>query len=623
MKKVRSLIVYLSVIALLMGNFFVFTPVMAQGQAGTTLTATKTATGSWTRTFGWTIEKTVTPDTWDLFNGDTGTSAYAVKLTKGSGTDEVFVEGEVCVTNGGSVATENLAILDVIQTKIDGGAFSDYFSQSLDLSANPVLDPGESYCYPYKIEFTPVADALYKNVAEITITNHSGSLGTPFGPSPKADFSLPSSPTLVNDSVTVDDTNGSPFPQTVSDSTTINYDKTFACPGDQGKHENTATIEETEQQSSASVQVNCYALEVTKDAATSLTRKYSWTIEKSADQTNLTLALGEQFLVNYQILLESTFADSDWATNGNITVHNPAPMAATINDVTDTISGVGSALVSGSTFPASLSAESDLDLTYSTDLPDASTRTNTATAILQNYDYASDGTPTASGTTDFTGTASIDFANATVTEIDKTVDVADTLQGDLGTVSAGETPKIISYSLYVGGYEVCGNYQVKNTASFVTADTLTTGDSSWTIDINVPCAGGCTLTQGYWKTHSNHGPAPFDDTWSQITPSGADSPFFLSGKTWYKVLWTAPAGNAYYQLADQYIGTKLNMLGGAYVPPSVMLAFNSATNLFNTYTPAQIGALKGNNPLRAQFIALAGILGSYNEGLIGPGHCSQ
>ena len=38
----------------------------------------KTATGSWTRTFSWTIDKSVTPETLNLFRGDTGSSQYTV-----------------------------------------------------------------------------------------------------------------------------------------------------------------------------------------------------------------------------------------------------------------------------------------------------------------------------------------------------------------------------------------------------------------------------------------------------------------------------------------------------------------------------------------------------------------
>jgi hypothetical protein len=135
------------------------------------------------------------------------------------------------------------------------------------------------------------------------------------------------------------------------------------------------------------------------------------------------------------------------------------------------------------------------------------------------------------------------------------------------------------------------------------------------------CNGGCTLTPGYWKTHSEYGPAPYDDTWAQLA-GGADTPFFLSGQSYYEVLWTSPKGNAYYILAHAYIAAELNFLNGAN-PSAAQAAFDEATSLFGTYSPAEIAALKGNNPLRANFLELATILDDYNNGIIGPGHCSD
>ena len=64
-------------------------------------------------------------------------------------------------------------------------------------------------------------------------------------------------------------------------------------------------------------------------------------------------------------------------------------------------------------------------------------------------------------------------------------------------------------------------------------------------------------------------------------------------------------------------------MNGASVPSEVQTAYNSATTLFNTYTPAQIGALRGSNATRQQFIKLAGIFGDYNSGITGPGHCDD
>jgi len=140
---------------------------------------------------------------------------------------------------------------------------------------------------------------------------------------------------------------------------------------------------------------------------------------------------------------------------------------------------------------------------------------------------------------------------------------------------------------------------------------------------SVPCDGdnGCTLTPGYWKTHSKYGPAPYDDTWALI---GEDTIFFLSGLSFYEVLWTEPSGgNAYFILAHAYIAAQLNVLNGASTPSDVATALSDATALFGLYTPEDIGALSGNDPVRKSFVKLAETLDDYNNGLSGPGHCDD
>ena len=129
---------------------------------------------------------------------------------------------------------------------------------------------------------------------------------------------------------------------------------------------------------------------------------------------------------------------------------------------------------------------------------------------------------------------------------------------------------------------------------------------------------GCTRSAGYWKTHSIYGPSHYDTTWALL---GEDSTFFLSNKTYYQVEWTPPKkGNAYYILSFAYIGTALNLLGGAD-PFDVQEAFDDATELFETYTPEYIEGLKGNHPIRKQFLDMKSTLEKYNSGMIGPGTC--
>ena len=133
----------------------------------------------------------------------------------------------------------------------------------------------------------------------------------------------------------------------------------------------------------------------------------------------------------------------------------------------------------------------------------------------------------------------------------------------------------------------------------------------------MPCAGGCSLTPGYWKTHSEFGPAPYDNTWAQL-PNGASTPFYLSGKTYYQVLWTPPQGNAYYILAHAFIAAKLNGLNGANT--SVITgALAWSETFFNTYTPSSTLS----KSLRGLALTYATQLDMYNNGYIGPGHCSE
>ncbi len=153
-------------------------------------------------------------------------------------------------------------------------------------------------------------------------------------------------------------------------------------------------------------------------------------------------------------------------------------------------------------------------------------------------------------------------------------------------------------------------------ANFITGPGLVTT----TFALDVPDTQVCTLPKGYWKTHSEYGPAPYDALWANL-PQGGDTEFFHSWKSYYEVLWTPPAGgNSYYILAHQYIAAELNILAGAS-GDAVSAEMTAAKALLETYTPAQVLAMKGNDEVKKSFTSLAGKLGEYNDGEIGPGHC--
>lgn len=610
-----------------------------QAQSGTTLVeASVTVAANVKRTFNWTISKTVSPSTFNLFVGDNATADYLISVTKDEGTDEIFFSGEVCVKNGGAVPTQDLQII-VKLTNPSGSTL--YGTNMVNVSGNPVLDSGETGCYPYTVTFSNPADAVagtYKVTADITITNHSGHLGTPFGPSPSNTATLdPSTPTeTVNDSINVQDTNGGTFPFSNSGSAT--YQRTFTC-GDGGSFPNTATIMETGQSSSATVTVNCYKLLVTKTAQTQYKTNYNWSIDKTADRENLTFQVGQEAVnVNYTVTVTPTGTNSDFIVSGVITVTNPAPMAATVNNVSDVVTatgGIGTAAIvtSSSPFPITIPANSFAEFPYTATLSAASpstTGTNTATAELQNN---------TGGTTSFTGSTTFNFANATVTEVDKCAEVTDTFAGTLGTVCVGSGPFIFTYTRAIGPYSSCGPVPpITNTATVRATDTGASSSDSWTIVVTVPC-NGCTLTIGYWKTHLGNGPQP-DRVSSKLpillgTVGGAKTVIIASANdpnplvvdatgifNFQGTTSTPDASNGINRLYAQLLAAKLNIAYGA--DPSVIATTIAAANDFlaanNSLNWASLS--RQNRNLVNSWQAA---LDAYNNGVLpgGPAHCFE
>ena len=477
----------------------------------------KDAETSFTRTNEWSIDKSVTPATWNLFKGDSGTSDYVVSVDKSVTDSDFAVEGDITVYNPAPIAASVTGVTDKI-TDDSSAVVATPSVTCEDANGNPV-----SFSTPYTLGSKQTLNCHYEadlgdtrpssallNTATATtntakLANGSGTADVVFGDTPTDEVG-PSS-------ITVDDTYanaGSPW--TFTDDGSETYDRTFTCNEDEGVHNNTATIVETEQSDSASVTVNCYNLDVTKTAVPSFIRTYDWTIDKSAVDQNgdplskLTLATGEAGQVPYEVKVNASSQDA-FSVSGTITITNPNPNAdATLTEVKDLLSpGNIAAEVdcqSLTTVPKKVgTTDGELVCTYSADLGSTkppSDLANTATATLQNYAFSSQGA-IANGTTDFSNDPPepVVFGDDPTEIIDESIDVSDTVEGSspefLGTVDAtvDTLPKTFSYSRDVGPYETCGNDTLDNTASFVTTDddndTGATGQDSWTVAIEVQC----------------------------------------------------------------------------------------------------------------------------------------
>ncbi len=342
------------------------------------------------------------------------------------------------------------------------------------------------------------------------------------------------------------------------------------------------------------------------DAKATYNRDWTWQIAKTGPKDDLTLSLGETALADYSVTVTGVSQDSNVVVNGTLAFRNMRDTDITITSAVVDITGGIQVVPTCATppgYPPVVHPGYVVNCTFSTTLPDASPRTSTFTVTASDGTVASDSVAVAFG--------------SPATETGACINVDDTLAGSLGQVCANGNPTVVTfhYSHAVGPYSTCGLYTVDNTATI----RETGASSSHTVNVNVPCVGGCTLTQGYWKTHSQLGPAPYDPAWKNIGSAEEQTTFFLSGTSWYNVFWTAPKGNPYYILAHQYMAAKLNSLDGAAATPEVSAAIAYAETFFNTYTPTATLSKTVKNAA----LANANILDQFNNGLIGPGHCSE
>lgn len=629
----KTRVIFVAGIALLVGALISTTgSAFAQGRNGTTLEASATMYGVWTRTFDWTIEKTVDVPVWNMFDGDTAKSVYTVSVEKDEGTDDTYLAGEVCVLNGGGVSTEDLAIVAEITIPPSKVVIA---TANVDVSEHPVLSPGEEYCYEYEV---PLPDAIqgenYKISANVTIMNHSGSLGDPKGPSPDASAIFPSTPDLIHDSVTVTDTNGKSWEE-VSTSEEWSYPAIFSCPSSD-MYENTATITETGESASADVTVTCYDLLVSKTAKTSFDRTYSWTVSKSADQTALTLSPSQQFTVNYTVTADASFTDSNWQVSGDIVVENPAPISAVLNNLSDILpESLAIDVDCGSVaFPYTLSADESLTCSYTASLPDATARTNTATVVLQNYAYDVEGMESTE-TSEYSGSASFDFISAETHEINETAIITDTYAEEspvvLGTLTYGvdTLPASYTYSKVVGPYDAGTTVSLPNEIVLTTETTTDNPPTDdWTVTITVPNpSAGCTLTIGYWKNHAGFGPQK--DMITALLPvwlgnvSGAKSLSVITPTMAVNILGMKTYGspsNGITKLYAQLLAAKLNIKGGANAS-AVAPTITAADSLLAAKSWTDWNGLSKTDKQNVQ--NWMSTLDKYNNGLIGPGHCSE
>jgi hypothetical protein len=352
------------------------------------------------------------------------------------------------------------------------------------------------------LPYDDVADAPTLNTATITLNSIVFSASDPI------EWTV----NVIRGSATLNDDRYPYSGEPVSDGWTSTYPDSYTCSTNLGDYiggmdldnqvSNTAEVyseSALQDSSTATTEIDCYIPLVSKTANTSFDRTWTWTIDKWADQTEITLLNGVTVTVNYTIVLDATSADSNWGIDGTITVQNPNPDSAMIVALSDVLDDGTTVVIDEATCEYSsgylmVAASSSETCEYSANPDDDSATENTATVTLNGID--------------FDATAVVDWSSATINHIDEEITVTD----DYGT--PGDTtddltwtinaltdtlPFTIEYSrmFTVADFPFCGDHYVINTASFLTNELFLSDVDSWSGLFHIPCDEGCT--PGFWQ----------------------------------------------------------------------------------------------------------------------------
>jgi hypothetical protein len=598
-----------------------------------TLDVSKTANTSFGRTFDWTVKKYVangtcaSPGTFeddtlnlDLFNGQSATVCWKIVSDRGEAQDSGFaVNGTITITNNAPIAANGVSVSDslagpVAATVDCDGVAGAPFTATVNVPAKVGSTPGTATC-SYTASPPDATDRLNTATASLAGVDYTGTALADFG-----------DPTVTDDTATLDDSRvpglpGAPVGLTGDDTST--YAEILAC-GSSRTETNTASLTEDDSldlhTDPAAVALTCHGLTVEKTANTSYTRTFDWTVKKYVasgtcaspgtfeDGTlNITLNVGQSATVCWKIVSTRGAAqDSEFAVNGTITLTNNAPIEATGVSVSDAVSALPSDIAAtvdcdgfaGAPFTTTVNVPAKAgatpgtaSCTYTANLPNAETRTNTATASLAGNNY--------------TGTAQVVFGDPT-TVIDESANLDDSrnLPGAPLALTGDDTQTY-------GESLPCGSSRTESNLATLTEDDsgqIRTDPAA----VNLTCVQpGQGCTPGFWKNHTS--------VWDNIgdpvaaaagftTTTAFNTYFSLTAvqsgfSDTFTMLDAAGAnGGGARKLARHGVSALLNEVSVNYpIPPSIDTPADDFTDLYNAIRNAYLTSTF--EPLASQLAA--------------------
>jgi len=492
---------------------------------GANLTGTKTAAGSYDRTYLWSIDKTVADDTIETSTG-AATFDYTVTVTQTGVSDSGYgVSGTITVSNPNIWQAVTVDITDAI-----GTGWTCDVTNGEDVvvpAATNAATPGTA-TVSYDCSWTGTGSPSYSGTNTATITwdkdaahtsAGSATATAPFtltntgGVNKTINVSDPLAPSGTFTAVTATDPPAAPTTEVF----TYAYEFTGNPAGTCTTHDNTATIVETNQSDTQQVSVCVGAdMTVSKTASPAYHRTVTWAIDKNADATRAEIADDESATFQYTVDVTKTVIQSGWVVNGTITVTNPNDWQDITVDITDVSDNGGNCIVTDGDdviVPASSSVSRTYQCTFTSNMGSG---TNLGTAT---WNSATAHTPTGTAS----GGASYDFATAatTTTGYDN-ITVSDPAASPTSKAfsDSGEWVYTVSYDGVAG---TCTTYD--NTATIT--QTSQTASESVDVCVGAELSGSKTATATFDRTYL------WDiqksvDTESQNVPAGTDATFNYS-----------------------------------------------------------------------------------------------
>ena len=353
----------------------------------------KVADTSWEEKYDWTITKESGAD-YDGFIGDPAFNhGYVVSVDQTITSQNFKVYGSIYVSNPlGSPDNMIVSLAD----ELAAGVFATVDCGSGATSVT--VAPGDTESCTYsgflaaKTDGTNTATGTFNSMAFVTTEPYA------FG-----------DPTIVGyPTINVTDSFEGALGSASGDKTFDTYFKSFQCEADPAKYVdgvwtmeefvNTATIDETGQNDSAEVNLTCYAPVVSKDAAGTFDKTYTWDVEKTVDPTGDSGMPGDTLSWTWTVTVTKIpAADKNFAVSGTISVSNPHPTSAMTVALEDVLSDGTVATIEYCATPAAEFVPIDGQISvpalttavcWYTASPATKAELNTVTATFNAIDFA-------------------------------------------------------------------------------------------------------------------------------------------------------------------------------------------------------------------------------------------